>query len=251
MDTPLPLPASGPERGIFLAALRSYSASCRPPQLHESCPFSTYISQGARGCGEECVAILGSHDVGPESAGIPLTGNGLAAAARPDLTSSPSERGVERAFDAAEIYYRESDHGDVAAYSAVTTIYALSQIVARPPSDRLNAGGFDALIERLAVHGFDVDAVVRHGLRASLTNAIAFTTIFSSLVDAAAAENSDAEKDEPGVSPDGPQLQSNGLSPEWPALRDTLYSGYAATGHGNVSVETEGKLVLSTRPSRT
>ena len=55
------LPSAGPEREIFLRALRAYSEACTPPALTPGCPFAIEIAPGRRGCGDECLTLLAEH----------------------------------------------------------------------------------------------------------------------------------------------------------------------------------------------
>ena len=55
------LPSQGPEREIFLVALKRMSEQCCAPNLLEECPFSVDVPQGGRGCLEECLKLLEDH----------------------------------------------------------------------------------------------------------------------------------------------------------------------------------------------
>ena len=55
------LPDSGPEREIFIAALRNYSDTCEAPLLQPDCPFATLTDPDTRGCGEECIDLFAAY----------------------------------------------------------------------------------------------------------------------------------------------------------------------------------------------
>ncbi|MGI8776577.1 MAG: hypothetical protein ACR2LJ_04145 [Acidimicrobiales bacterium] len=60
-----PLPADGPEKIIFLRALREYSDNCEPPQLTPGCPFRREDPKIGAWCLDECVDLLALHNVPP------------------------------------------------------------------------------------------------------------------------------------------------------------------------------------------
>jgi hypothetical protein len=62
----VPLPADGPERLIYLRALRAYSNDCLPPELTPGCPFYRMTEDGPR-CSEECMDLLAEHGPDGES----------------------------------------------------------------------------------------------------------------------------------------------------------------------------------------
>lgn len=56
-----PLPSGGPERTLFLRALREYSTSCTPPELTPGCPFFRVDPTIGPWCREECMDVLGRY----------------------------------------------------------------------------------------------------------------------------------------------------------------------------------------------
>ena len=68
---------------IFLRALRDYSESCEPPNLKQDCPFAIDISPGLRGCGEECMDLLGRFGAPPPLDNV-LGANGITIHLRED-----------------------------------------------------------------------------------------------------------------------------------------------------------------------
>jgi hypothetical protein len=100
------LPSTGPERKIFLAALRTFSDTCEPPQtLHSDCPYAISFN-GQRRCGEECSDLLAEHDDPISNIGFVL-GDGINAIPRGPrrLRSGPSPS--DTPFDASKILARE------------------------------------------------------------------------------------------------------------------------------------------------
>ena len=88
------------EREIFLRALRYYSDSCEPPELHAECPFSVDQGPGQRGCGEECLDLLATHNAPSvtEELGNDIS---IVRSVRPRARRSHLSH---KAYDAREVY---------------------------------------------------------------------------------------------------------------------------------------------------
>lgn len=91
------------EREIFLRALRYYSDSCEPPELYAECPFSVDEGPGQRGCGEECMDLLATHNAPPATEEIKL-GNGISIihSVRPRARRAPLS--TTKVYDARKVY---------------------------------------------------------------------------------------------------------------------------------------------------
>jgi hypothetical protein len=72
-----PLPAAGPERLIFVRALREFSNNCLPPHLEPRCPFFRVGPDGPY-CFEECMDLLAVYEPeGPSDTSLVCPGTSL------------------------------------------------------------------------------------------------------------------------------------------------------------------------------
>lgn len=167
MTEPQPLPEQGPEKTIFIEALRRMSRDCEAPALLAECPFSVDLPAGGRGCGEECESLLHEHD--PAGArqdeampGIP--GMGFSQRTRP-AHRRPAAADDSRAFDAAECYLRERDTADRSLWSPPAVVFELRELLLTPPygwaPDRLQR--LQATASELFRRGLDAELLIRHG----------------------------------------------------------------------------------------
>jgi tetratricopeptide (TPR) repeat protein len=178
-----PLPDSGPEREIFLRALRRFSDACEPPELIAECPFSIDLPGGGRGCGEECLELLDRYGVPPAPGQVPMGTEGMAAQSM-GPPRRPSSYPAHRAFDAAENFYRDSDSPDRSRWEASSLLYELRQAYL-PKLGMLNPQRFDKLtsaMDELRRRGFDVDALLRLGLGAQLAAALSLAIVIPDLL---------------------------------------------------------------------
>lgn len=161
------IPDEGPERDIFMRALRAFSDSCRPPELIAECPYSVDVSQGVRGCGEECLEILDKHEAPPRPEHIEF-GEGIFASPlrkrQRDFNVSPSGA---RAFDAAETYMSDSSIGDYRQWRTTSLMVALRENFI-PTPEALAKGErvpkCTAICAELDRRGFSADKFMRYGL---------------------------------------------------------------------------------------
>ncbi len=112
-----PLPDSGPEREIFLRALRRFSDACEPPDLIAECPFSIDLPGGGRGCGEECLELLDRYGLPPPAGQVSMGSGGMAAHSM-GTPRRPRSDSAHKPFDAAENFYRDSDNADRSRWEA-------------------------------------------------------------------------------------------------------------------------------------
>jgi hypothetical protein len=196
-----PLPDSGPEREIFLRALRRFSDECEPPDLIAECPFSIDLPGGGRGCGEECLELLDRYGV-PRSAGQVPVGSGGMAAHSMGPPKRPRSLPVHRAFDAAENLFRDSDNPDRSRWQSSSLLYDLRRLyLAREGSllDPQRCDKLTAVADELRRRGFAVDALLRLGLRAQLAASLTVAVVMPDLL--AAIRSQGGERN----APDGPR----------------------------------------------
>jgi hypothetical protein len=189
------LPSEGPDRGIFLTALARMSAQCQAPDLIAECPFSIDLPTGGRGCGEECEDLLRIY--GPAKAPGPPASDGIAFEARPRIRPSREVVSkVVRAFDASEIYYRDSENGPPSSWSAVALFVSVKRIFEQHPFDRSlqQHQEVHACLAELARRGFDADAILR-GLAAIVAPAIVTDVVRRTIIDAESPEVSSGTVD--------------------------------------------------------
>jgi hypothetical protein len=159
-----PLPSSGPEREIFLRALREYSDHCQPPTLTAGCPFAHDLPGGIRGCLEECMVLLAEYNAPPSVDEIRV-GNSLALRPRlPRARRSPTPK--PKPFDAVEIYYTDSQLPDITQWRVTALLEAVKRIAIwqdeGDSSDRLDR--FDRLRAELERRGLNLDELFRSTL---------------------------------------------------------------------------------------
>jgi hypothetical protein len=180
------LPESGPERQIFLQALKRFSDECEPPDLIAECPFSIDLPEGGRGCGEECLEILGHYGVPRSAGGVPIGTTGIAAHSMGRPRRPQSYAGSLKPFDAAELFYRDSDDPDRTGWHTVSLIKDITEAyvpdaVRRPDTDRCKK--LAASSDELARRGFDVDTLLRNGLRLPMAYGLAMAIGMPNFVD--------------------------------------------------------------------
>ena len=179
-------PPQGPEREIFLVALKRMSEQCTAPNLLEECPFSVDIPQGGRGCGEECVKLLKDHGHVPGQEVDISGGAGLSAHRRPSPYVGSVDLTEERAFDAKEIFYRESTRDVPARWNTIALVFAVREALTKGPGLFMNEVQvqFDlqACFDELARRGIDALELARRGLPELIAAGISvqiFLNIFS------------------------------------------------------------------------
>jgi hypothetical protein len=161
------LPSQGPEREIFLVALKRMSEQCCAPNLLEECPFSVDVPQGGRGCLEECLKLLEDHGRVSTGQEVDISGGaGLSAYKRPSSYVDAVDPTEERAFDAKEIFYRESARDLPARWNTVALVFAVREALTKGPGRLMNEVQFDlqACFDELARRGIDALQLARRGL---------------------------------------------------------------------------------------
>jgi hypothetical protein len=219
------VPGSGPEKEIFLRALRLFSDSCRPPELLRECPFSIDLPNGGRGCGEECIDILERHGE-PEKIGQVQFEHGISA--------SPlrTPRGVEsrdarngRPFDAMEIRLRDKSSRDISKWSMTTLAIELRENFI-PNPQALSVKGRAELCRQICAEidrrGLSADELVRYGLGNQFVHTIPIAITAPALM---AADRSFARRN--GIANDAPLPE---VPDGWLQLADLVAADTEATG---------------------
>ena len=148
------------ERELFLRALREYSESCEPPGLTPDCPFSEPSAPGVRGCGEECMDLLGKHNA-PDPSEVTHLGGGISIrrSRRPRARRTPDK--ATRAFDAREIFLDDQASSEpFSRWRLASVLYGLIEEAARPPS---------ADMEQAAVRSDRINEMMAEAERRGLT----------------------------------------------------------------------------------
>ena len=211
-----PLPDSGPEREIFLRALRRFSDACEPPDLIAECPFSIDVPGGGRGCGEECLELLDRYGVPPSAGQVPVGSGGMAARSM-GPPRRPQPRLVHRAFDAAENFYRDSENPDLTRWQASSLLYGLRRAYLPRPGSLLDPERYDKLtaaVDELRRRGFDVDALLRLGLGSQMAAALSVSTVMPDLLAAQRSKRGGQGSADETSRPDPPA--------GWPKLLDSF-----------------------------
>lgn len=132
MDVELP---NDPQvRELFLRALREYSESCEPPALTPDCPFSVSTEPGVRGCGEECMDILGATGAPPPSFEVDL-GDGISIRKRRSPRARRPLNPNSRPYDAKEVFLADQEAGPPSTWRIAAVLHGLVDLITSPPSD--------------------------------------------------------------------------------------------------------------------
>lgn len=172
------LPASGPERLIFLEALTSFSDACRAPELTPNCPFYTVGSDGPV-CGEQCKDLLGEHGGQRRSPGVTDLGDGFEVhrrRPRPRPRRGPADG--EPAFDARQLYLADQERPRDSR-SVASLIYELQErLYFGPPLDEEDRPEYTyevlADVDELYRRGIDAERLVRQGLSDLIVTGVSF-----------------------------------------------------------------------------
>lgn len=170
---------------IFLRALREYSESCEPPNLKHDCPFAIEISPGHRGCGEECMDLLGRYGAPrPLDSAVGANGITIRRSRRPRPRHSATRD--TQAFDARAAYLSESERSPRQQWSLQSLLYRLKELVQTPPwtfieLDESRGEHISNVAELLSARGLELgkhlDSAIRQQVRMSLFQVIAPTQI--------------------------------------------------------------------------
>ena len=98
------LPRDPRVREIFLRALREYSERCEPPGLTPDCPYSIVTKDpGVRGCGEECMDLLGKYNAPRPSEEVEHEGGVWIRRSRRPRARRPQQPHT-KPYDARQVY---------------------------------------------------------------------------------------------------------------------------------------------------
>jgi hypothetical protein len=174
-----------------------FSEECEPPELLAECPFSIDLSTGGRGCGEECLELLDRYGVPQSASGIPMGIPEVAAYPMGRTKRPKSHVKSLKPFDAGENFYRDSDDPDRSTWETVSLFYSLkSEYLSKPdmiPDSPRNKKLFAAVSE-LRARRFNVDELLRLGLRSYLAETLAVAIMLPGML-AAQPSQSHGEAD--------------------------------------------------------
>ena len=174
------LPKDPREREIFLRALREYSESCEQPALIADCPFSVDTDDPrVRGCGEECMDLLGKYKAPRPSEEVAL-GHGFSIRRVRRPRARRLQRGA-KPYDAREVYLQDQANGPPARWRLASILVGLIEAVETvPPADTSQAikrmARIDELIRLAAGRGIDFETQVLPTLRRRIAVAV-FTNL--------------------------------------------------------------------------
>ena len=163
------------ENELVLRALREYSESCEAPALIPECPFSIEIGPNERGCGEECMDLLGKHEA-PRPHRRTQIGSGLVISrpTRPRPRRSGEFDG--RPFDAKEVYLQDSESSTPQGWRLPALLYAIRDKIETPPGDNTSEGErqnyVECLLDALAQSRIDTQSLVEPWIREHTSSAV-------------------------------------------------------------------------------
>ena len=163
------------ENELVLRSLREYSESCEAPELIPECPFSIEIGQNERGCGEECMDLLGKHEA-PRPHRRTEIGTGLVISRpmRPRPRRSGEFEG--RPFDAKEVYLQDSENSAPHRWRLPALLYAIKETTQTPPNDNTpvveRQDHIGDLLDSLAQCGITTRSLVDPWIRQHASRAI-------------------------------------------------------------------------------
>jgi len=177
------LPSSGPERSIFIRALREYSDQCEPPELTPSCPYYQF-DRGGAWCGEECMDLLAQFPDESSESGSALVDDFFARPRRRRARRSPASSA--RPFDAREMYIEDRSR-PITQWRASSLILCLQEQVLPPPPSLVGGSRTERapdLLAALGDRGFDIEEVIRPIIVAMLSvSIVAFVSLQDSPFD--------------------------------------------------------------------
>jgi hypothetical protein len=171
-----PLPQNGPEKKIFLRALRDYSDHCDLPDLTPDCPFYRRSADGPV-CSDECKDLLADYEADHPSlevVGDLGAGYEIVRKRRPRPRHPRSDG--ERPFDVTVIS-REDENLARPARRTTSIVNELRQYLVVPPwlhpdpSERSYA--IDTCKDILISRGVDVEGLIRYAIAPSIGMGVA------------------------------------------------------------------------------
>ena len=144
------LPRDPRVREIFLRALREYSERCEPPGLTPDCPYSIVTKDpGVRGCGEECMDLLGKYNAPRPSEEVEHEGGVWVRRSRRPRARRPQQPHATP-YDARQVFYEDQASGSPARWRLAAILVGLFEVATTPPSiDTYQASKRRAQIDEL------------------------------------------------------------------------------------------------------
>jgi hypothetical protein len=145
------------ENDIQTIALLRYADSCPSGELHSDCPFSVDLDAGQRTCNQECRAVITRRLIPGHTL---LSNSGIAA------------------FDARQLLLSESGPVPDSHWHTASLLLRLESAASSPPTSVRGGGSLRRSVDitnslaYLGQRGFDMDAVLRHGLGDRLRSGI-------------------------------------------------------------------------------
>lgn len=175
------LPQDPSEREILLRALRDYSERCEPPELTPDCPFSVETEPGVRGCGEECMDLLGRYGAPRPSEELEV-GDGLSIRRARLPRARRPRHPTAKAYDAREIYFDDKASGPPSRWRLPAILHGLIETVQTPPPTDADEATdrrihVAELVDHAASRGLEFESHVLPHLRMAIAGAV-----FGSLV---------------------------------------------------------------------
>lgn len=176
-----PLPADGPDRQIFLRALRDYSDNCEAPNLTPGCPFAVDVQGGGRGCGEECIEILTRFAV-PPGFDEERIGESMSVIRRRPSRRRRGPSATSRAFDAKEMHLSDEARS-LDLWQSTSLIMELVQMMHSLPIEPTRPLEWYERIESieyiLEERGFSISQLVKGGFGSSVAGMVAILLTMS------------------------------------------------------------------------
>lgn len=176
-----PLPAEGPEREIFLRALRNYSELCEAPDLTAGCPFAVVTPTG-RGCLEQCVDLLAQYGAPGPIEDVQIGEFTIRRLGRPRSRRGPAK--TSKPFDAREIHLSDAGRR-LGERATISLLWELENSLTDPPpadADRchVRAATIRNCMDELGRRGFDPELLVREGMP-SISSSITMSVVMPRL----------------------------------------------------------------------
>ena len=164
------------EQEMLLRALREYSEACEAPALTPDCPFAVKIGPHLRGCGEECMDLLGRHAAPRPARAIELE-SGLVAHVPVRPRARRPRQVNPKPYDAMEIFISSKESLPIREWNLPALFHGAIEIVTSPPLGSNDA--LDDRVERIAAiretiesHELDFVAIVEPELRSRVIGAL-------------------------------------------------------------------------------
>jgi hypothetical protein len=177
------LPEKGPNREIFLRALREYSDSCQPPALTPGCPFAYDIEPGVRGCGEECIDILTQYNA-PPSVDEVFVDNGVSIRKRrPRSRRGPSRS--SKPFDVSEMYLTDREISDITKWRIAALMEGLKRELSwqETKEELRRLENIERIRNELNRRHVDTESLIRYGFASHIAISIYLARVIADLLD--------------------------------------------------------------------